>query len=214
MIKKIIKMEKEKMNPIRFKINYIYVPIYLLTIILLFGTIGILLSVDEEKYTNVSIILFALIFLSLIGLLIATPVIRKKEVKIELTKYDLSIKDEKPFYKIKSLDYSKFGLSRNLDVTFEKNNIRVLDKDYQYDDFYITLSTGNHLIQVEILISFILQNDDENLYLVFKLNNDLLNAIYNYNLKIHNKDILFYIVNNKQDAFNQILKYGRVKKLK
>ena len=42
------------------------------------------------------------------------------------------------------------------------------------------------------------------------LDNKLLNALIHYNIKIENKDKLLYIINNKEIAFKDILRYGDI----
>ena len=211
MLKKFLIKEKENMNPIRFKINYIFTPIYLLTTVILFGIIGILLSIDEEKYKVLCLVLFGVFALSNVVLLASTPFIRKKEIKIELSRHDFTIREELLQYNIRSLDYSKFGLSKDLDVVFDKRGLRVNNKDYMYEDFSIYVSTGNHNMRVEIVVDFILQSEDEKLFMIFNMDNDLLNVIVNYNLQIKNKKVLDYIINDKEKAFNEILSHGQIR---
>ena len=198
MLKKFLIKERENMNPIRFKINYIFTPIHLLTTVILFGIIGILLNIDEEKYKLLCLVLFGVFALSIVVLLASTPFILKKEIKIELSRHDFAIREELLQYNIRSLDYSKFGLSKDLDVVFDKAGLRVNNKDYLYEDFAIYVSTGNHNMRVEIVVDFILQSEDEKLFMIFNMDNDLLNVIVNYNLQIKNKKVLDYIINDKE----------------
>lgn len=211
MLKKFLIKERENMNPFRFKINYIFTPIYLLITVILFGIIGILLSIDEEKYKVLCLVLFGVFALSNVVLLASTPFIRKKEIKIELSRYDFTIREELLQYNIRSLDYSKFGLSKDLDVVFDKAGLRVNNKDYMYEDFAIYVSTGNHNMRVEIVVDFILQSEDEKLFMIFNMDNDLLNVIVNYNLQIKNKKVLDYIINDKEKAFNEILSHRQIR---
>lgn len=211
MLKKFLIKERENMNPIRFKINYIFTPIYLLTTVILFGIIGILLSIDEEKYKDLCLVLFGVFALSIVVLLASTPFILKKEIKIELSRHDFAIREELLQYNIRCLDYSKFGLSKDLDVVFDKAGLRVNNKDYLYEDFAIYVSTGNHNMRVEIVVDFILQSEDEKLFMIFNMDNDLLNVIVNYNLQIKNKKVLDYIINDKEKAFKEILSHGRIR---
>ena len=131
MLKKFLIKEKENMNPFRFKINYIFTPIYLLITVILFGIIGILLNIDEEKYKVLCLVLFGVFALSIVVLLASTPFIRKKEIKIELSRHDFTIREELLQYNIRCLDYSKFGLSKDLDVVFDKRGLRVNNKDFR-----------------------------------------------------------------------------------
>lgn len=43
------------------------------------------------------------------------------------------------------------------------------------------------------------------------LDKELVNAIMKYDIKLENNDKFVYIINNKEDAFKQILNYGYIK---
>lgn len=208
-LRNIIKEEKKQMNPIRAKINFVVVPIYLIIMVTILTTIGILLSIDENKYTNFSLILVFIFILMSISLLISIPIIRKKEVEIESNKYDFTInKEEKDEYVLKTID--------GTDCIINSEYIIIDNKKYQHDDFYIEVVTNNYLLTVQILIEFVFIESDEVVapYWNFKLNNELLNAIIKYNININNKEMFDYVINNKKEAFKQILKYGYIKRIK
>ena len=101
--------EKKEMNPIRFKMNYIIVPIFLLFMIICIAIILITLSINEEKYTPLAIVLFCAIGLFMLGLLVSIPFVRKKEIILEMGKYDFSLDNcNIDFYCIKSIEGEKF----------------------------------------------------------------------------------------------------------
>lgn len=207
--KDIIQKEKEQMNPIRAKINFVIVPIYFSAMIIILTAIGILLSIDVNKYTYLSLILLSIFVLMLIALLISVPIIRKKEVEIEANKYNFTIdKDEKSEYVLKSID--------GIDCKINKEFLIVGNDKYKYDNFQIEIMAYSHLLTVQIVIEFIFILSDEFIApcWCFKLDHELFNAIVKYNIEINNQEIFSYIINNKEDAFKQILKYGYIKRIK
>jgi hypothetical protein len=120
--------EKKEMNPIRFKMNYIIVPIFLLFMIICIAIILITLSINEEKYTPLAIVLFCSIGLFMLGLLVSIPFVRKKEIILELGKYDFSLDNcNIDFYSIKSIEGEKF--------IFKKTGITIKGIEYPYDSF-------------------------------------------------------------------------------
>ena len=207
--KEIILEEKREMNPIRYKMNYIVVPIYLLLMVIILTVIGVTLSINEEKYTVLAIILFSVFGLFSLGLILSTPFIKKIEVKTELEKYDFTIhEEEKERYEITDKNGNKCILS--------KTGLLFNGKLYKYDDLVIDFYSTNYLRKVCLNIEFVFVNTDDEVapYWNVRLNNDLVNAIVKYDIDFNGKDIFNYIINNKIDAFNQIITYGYVRKIK
>ncbi|MDF2859583.1 MAG: hypothetical protein K0Q87_5434 [Neobacillus sp.] len=60
-IRQIINFEKNNMNKIRFIMNYRIVPVYLTAVTICIIIISVIMSIDEIKYTPISIVLFSLI---------------------------------------------------------------------------------------------------------------------------------------------------------
>ena len=204
-LKTLLKKEKQEMNKIRTFINYTIVPIILIITILVLSTIFILLTINEEKYTTLAIILFILLGTMYISLIASLPLIRKKELKIELDKYDFTInQDVKDEYVINT---------KNSVVKFKKDGLYYEDKYYKYDDLKINFHISKYLLKVNLFIEINVINDKSfiNPNWFIDLDNKLLNALTHYNIKIENKDRLLYIINNKEKAFEDILKYGFIK---
>ena len=87
----LIKREKSKMNSIRFIFNY-----YVAMPVLAFGILGaavsaVFMTIDEAKYLPILIAYFGILVLAIIGLLIASPIIRKREIMLEISKLDFEI---------------------------------------------------------------------------------------------------------------------------
>ena len=132
-LKTLLKKEKQEMNKIRAFINYTIVPIILIVTILVLSINYILLTINEEKYTTIAIILFILLGVMYISLIASLPLIRKKELKIELDKYDLTINtDIKDEYVINT---------KNSVVKFKKDGLYYEDKYYKYDNLKINFHT-------------------------------------------------------------------------
>ena len=210
--REIMKKEKENMNPIRWKVNHIIAPIFVLIMIIILVVVGITMNIDEKKYTPLAICLFIFYGLLCIGLLVLTPFIRKIELKIEMAKYN--------FDKVKlDMDSSfKFtpisGTDEKAIVIFKENCLEIYGKEYYYKDFDIRIFSGNYLNLIHLSVIFTLLNSGKEYdpYLAFPLDGRLVTVIDKYNIKIHDKEVLDYIINNKEDAFNQIYKYGYIKK--
>lgn len=201
----VIKKEKKEMNSIRFRMNYIIVPLFLIFMIVILTIIGITLSINEEKYTPLAIVLFSIFGVGIIGLLVSVTFVRKKEIKIELAKYDFTINNEmKEKYYLKTTNGNE--------AIFTKDYMIVDNKKYLYDDFEIILYTSNYLLNVRINVEFVLVNSSSyvNPYWNFRLNNDLLNAIMKYEIKLNNYKLLNYIINNKEAAFKHIFLRGYI----
>lgn len=202
------KQEKQEMNKIRAIANYTVVPIVLVVTVIILTTICITMEINEEKYTVLSIVLFSMLGLIYALLLLSVPFIRKKEIEIELSKYNFDIEDDvKEEYIVESssspLIFTKDGLY------FENNH-------YKYEDLYLQLMTSNYLLKITIKVyinakkcnSFIKPHWN------MTLDKELVNAILKYDIKLENYDKFIYIINNKEDAFKQIYRYGYVKKIK
>lgn len=206
--RELLKKEKEEMNKIRAIVNYTIVPITLVIIFSIFIINLILLTIDEEKYSTLAIILFIVVGIILMSLLISSFFVRKKEVKIELSKYDFTIDNEpEKEYVIKNTEGTSF--------IFNKEGIIYNEKLYEYDDISVMLCTNNHLSKVNIFISFHIAKANKYIkpYFLIRLDKDLVNVIKKYNIKFSNKDQekLDYILNNKEEAFKQIITYGYIK---
>ena len=198
--------EKKEMNPIRFKMNYIIVPIFLLFTIMCIAIILITLSINEEKYTPLAIVLFCAIGLFMLGLLVSIPFVRKKEIILEMGKYDFSLDNcNIDFYSIKSIEGEKF--------IFKKTGITIKGIEYPYDSFCNSLIIYRYLLTVKINIEFVLLLDnDTTIYYNIRLDNKLYNAIKKFDIEILPSGQLDYIVENTYDSFKQIYKYGYIKK--
>lgn len=204
---KILKQEKQEMNKIRAIVNYTVVPIVFIVTFVFLTTIFITMEINEEKYTVLSIILFSVLGLIYASLLISVPFIRKKELQIELSKNDFDIDDD-----IKE----EYIAESSSPVIFKKDGLYFENNHYKYEDLYLQLMTSNYLLKITIKVYINVKNSNSFIkpHWNMTLDKELVNAILKYDIKLDNHDKLVYIINNKEDAFKQILKYGYVKKEK
>lgn len=227
---------KEKLNPIRFKMNYIVVPIFLAVVGIEMVATCIALEADEAKFLPLAIILFVLIALQNIALLVSTRYVRKKETSIECERYnfdfDRSSDDELTIKCILSdsafeeVTFSDSGLAYKYseegqiypDGYTEKNQngseihhheLKILYFDYE--NVTAEVLTGRSNMHVRVFLMLTLKNQNEEYYPKIILDGAAIFAINKYNIEVINKELLDYIVNNKEAAFYQILKYCEIK---
>lgn len=202
------KQEKQEMNKIRVIANYTVVPIVLVVTVIILTTICITMEINEEKYTVLSIVLFSMLGLIYALLLLSVPFIRKKELEIELSKYNFDIEDDvKEEYIVES---------SSSPLIFKKDGLYFENNHYKYEDLYLQLMTSNYLLKITIKVYINAKNSNSFIkpHWNMTLDKELVNAILKYDIKLDNHDKLVYIINNKEDAFKQILNYGYVKKEK
>lgn len=209
-IKKIMDNEKKNMNSIRWKVNYVLVPIFLGVMVIIFSIVGITMSIDEEKYTPLAILLISIFGLMCVGLLSINPFIRKQEIKIEVSKYnfDKVVLENNSFYEFTPCN-------ENTVVIFKEKTLEINGKDYDYSCFDIMIISSNSLNKINLTVLFTLQNSgrEHNPYLVFELDGRMISVLDKFNIMIKNRDVLDFIINNKEEAFKQIYNYGYVKSL-
>ncbi len=91
-----IKERKRRFNPIRRTVNCVIIPIYCATCFALLVPMICLMEIDDQKYLPVFLACIGLFVLLTAALLISIPFTRKKEVAIELEKYDFDAKSAEP----------------------------------------------------------------------------------------------------------------------
>jgi len=196
----IIKNEKAEMNKIRFVVNYRIVPAYIFIVILILITISILMSIDEIKYTPLAITLFIIIAAITVILLISVPFVRKKEIDMEMRRYDLC--------EIENECERTFNFSNDdFLLSFDSNGMTLNDDFFWYNHLKISIDTSNYLNRVLISIIFLI---DENNYCRIPFNGETISMVRKFNIKLENPEVFEYIICNKEDAFVQIYKTGRV----
>ncbi|MCD4827013.1 MAG: hypothetical protein K8Q99_04470 [Acholeplasmataceae bacterium] len=209
----IIKEEKKQMNPIRAKVNYVIVPLFLL---LGFGTliaITILMSIDEVRYLPHFI--GGMIFFGVLCviILISVPFTRKIELRLENSKYDFSYTQ---LDDIESIEVEPFeGADEGTKVIFNNNGLNTYGQQYDYNHFEISFITSNKYNQIFLGVRFLLLNTNEEFdpFLTFKFDGKFYSIIKHFEIPINNRQVMEYLLENKEDAFKQIYNYGYIKKI-
>lgn len=203
-----IKFEKLHFNKIRFAFNY-----YIAMPLLLFAILGAVIAtkfmdMDEVKYLPVLIFYFILLGILIIGILIATPIIRKHEIKIESEKIDYNLDD------IKDKNEFTFLSNKGFNVIFSQAGVKIDEQLYPFSQFNVSLQISNKYMVVNLNLCFDNkdENSDETITSFFiPLTKESLYAMRKYNLPIQYQEDLDYIINNKETAVKQILTYGMLK---
>ncbi|MDF2700892.1 MAG: hypothetical protein K0Q49_2455 [Haloplasmataceae bacterium] len=210
MLKEIIKNEKEKMNKIRFIVNY-YIALPFALLAILSGIISvILMDLDEEKYLPVFIAWLIMIGVCCVLLLIATPIIRKKEILIECAKKDFDLRS------VEDQDEFEFSDSEQVQkIKLSSKGIIIGERLYDVHSFDVTLIIKNYLLLVDLTICFTrkdINEEQSDNKICISLTKELIYALKKFNVNVRNQDELDFIINNKEIAFKQILTYGKLKK--
>lgn len=96
-------------------------------------------------------------------------------------------------------------------LTFGEKGILVSDVLFPYEEITAKIETANPLMRVRVFLTIRL-NDD--LYACILLDQQILHIVKKYHISIENRDVLDYILADTEDSFRQILKYGKVKRIK
>lgn len=205
-----IRYEKKEMNPIRFKINYIFIPIWL-AIFFLNILLIVIIDAKNDSLSLASYILLGIDILSLPTILSSVPLIRKKEVKLELDKYDFVNSNGDLIYEFED-EMSVKSINK---IEFFEDKILINNNELNYENCNCMIVTNNHLLRININLLFEIW--DKNCYeynVSLKLDGKLIKLINDKQIKVLNKDTYDYIIHNKGKAFYQIIKYGYIKRTK
>lgn len=210
--------DRENMNYIRFKFNYVCFPIIFAIIILdLFAVLCLLANNEKIKATAI-IMCFAIFVSCIIALLIISAVVKKKELLLEADKLRVFFKAE--LLKNPDCEYvlPREDTDEGVYLTFSENGIKLSDLEYSYNGFECGLYTSNYLRQISLILVFSRtdigdQEDGSNLgvkHFSLPLNLNLLSIMHKFKIKIKNADVLRFIKDNPELAAKQILNYGKV----
>ena len=218
-LKEIIKEEKKNYNTLRFVINYVLVPIFLLVIAAEMVIIYVTMSIDEEKFLALTIVLIALIGAEIIVMTALIPYFRRKETEIECARLDFSFNGSDNediivdchtgYYENETITFSESSLIFGY---FEEDEIEPKSRCFDYADVTAEVLTSNKFLHVNIFLDLTLKSKESGISPLVSLDGKTLFALRKYAIKIVNEELLNYILNNKKEAFYQILKYGEVKK--
>jgi hypothetical protein len=195
-----IKDEKLYMNRIRYIANYRITPAYAILMVACMITAGILMETDEIKYTPLAILIFVFMGFVSIALVIISPYIRKKEIEIEMLRYNFN-----------DTDYESNGIYDFSDeehiIIFDNNRMQIDDAFYWYKNLQIFIDTSNSLNRIWISLVFLINETD---LCQIPLNEKTIKMVKEFNIKLINKDVLDYIIGHKKEAFDKIYKCGHL----
>ena len=199
-LKEIIRQEKEIMLPLNFFISYILTPIYVTVSFVLIAIFGVLMSVDDEKYLILGVLcLCAFVVISII-FLSTVPFVRKKAIQAEIQRYDFDFSGEPALEK---WDFS----TEETTLYFKSYGMYVNDDFYNFDELIITIETSNYCKRVHIVLRFTIA---PNMYIDLSIDRSVLKMIDAFRIKIYNRSLLDYILDNKNTAFEEIYNKGYV----
>lgn len=226
-LKDMIKQEKEIMSPFRWKINYIVIPIWLVSVVCALAVGTILMEIDEHKNLVPFLILVAFVLLSAIALLCTLPWTIKKETQIELERYAYLFNKPVPFKENEGVQIAEDGLlytltADGLKIEWEqeeggqvfddvKENVRFID----WRNAEVAFATQTYLRRVHLAVAvFPTEESSREQVFFLPMSETLYSAIKAYKLDERMGEGWAYLFYNPQDAFKQILQKGFIVKMR
>lgn len=229
-MKENLRKEKERMTPLRRKINYLVVPIYLASVLFTLLIVTVLMIVDEQKFLPVFFVWLGVIVLSVIGFAACLPAITRKETELELESFAYLFQPAAPL-ETDSVEIEE----EDILYTLTKDGIRVevpekvLLQNGEYagqvfdevkentfflpwENTNIFLATSSVFRRVRIALGiFSTDPQTEDAMLFVPISNDVFRAVKTFGLEAYIQDGSWdYLFYNPQDAFKQILTKGRI----
>ena len=192
------KLEKRYMNPIRYRTNYRIMPMYILFAVLCIGLAVTLMEIDEHKFLPMFIGLFALFGIGTVLMLMNVPKTRKKELELELDRYDFEYSDV-PVQEQYTIGYE------GSELVLSANGLTLDGKFYWYSHLNPALVVSNKFNRIWLAIWF---GNDPMKSLYVPLDPVLLCSIEALDIPLENREELEYLLKNKENAFAQIYSYG------
>lgn len=207
-----MKKSKKKMNLIRWNYRYILAPSIILVNLIALIIIFIVGKTYEDKILYFIALCFSFIF-STLYLIFVNKKVSESEVKLELDKhnFDYSNLETKKYYQLNLVDVN--GTQEY--ITFMDGKLHMFGQTYDYDDLWFFLVSNNEYktVNLDIKIYFSNPKDVNSSYMLLVLDNQMLMILDQFDIKVENYKELQYLLKNKEDAFKQILKYSKIKKV-
>ncbi|MBQ7875417.1 MAG: hypothetical protein IJ306_09750 [Oscillospiraceae bacterium] len=197
-LKEIVALEKNRMLPLNFFVDYILVPLYAVISISLMVAFAVMMETDDEKYLVQGLICLVLFVVISAIFLASVPFIRKKAIKSELDRYDF---DASKIEECEVWDYS----TEEFSLKFDKNGMYVNDELFYYSHLRKTVLTSNRYKRVGIYLCFA-----GKLLVTMPVNPKTLKMLECLEIELDNEYVLDYIISNKKDAFEEIYKRGNI----
>lgn len=229
--------EKREMSPIRWRMNCVVLPMYVLSVLLCSGAI-VWLGIASEK--NAALGAFIAIPLSLfvlltVALLVISGVVVKKEIEIEKGRWAFLFDDDASFDgdELETVDVEtgiQFSLSQSgVKIIYPTKSEQVFAevednvKFLRWDDTELILATDNYLRRVRLAIAMAdvsarsvdgeYEPQIDDIYFL-PLCPNLSALLRTFNVEERVSPEWAYLKYNQNEAIAQILSFGYIKKFK
>jgi hypothetical protein len=208
-----IAYEKANMTPIRFVVNWIVAPIFVVFSIACLTTASILMEIDDVKYLPAFIVLMVLFVVVIAALLVSVPFVRRREIDLECAVHDYDTTD------VEDRDRYAFGFEDGSSVSLEPAGVVLFDRFFHYSNFHIAVETSSLLNRVIVRIGFTMKHglsmaegeDGATNGFHLELTKELVHAVDRFEIPLANREVLDALLADKRRAFEQIYLTGRVK---
>lgn len=229
-IKEVLRKEKEKMTPLRRKINYRVVPIYLGAVIGTLAIVMTLLIINEQKFMPVFFVWLGVFAATAIGFLACLPAITKKETELELESFSylfspvvpletdsVTIEEEDILYTLTKdgvrVEVPEKVLLQNGEYAgqvFDEVKENTFFLSWENTNIFLATSSVYRRVRIALGI-FSTDPQTEDAMLFVPISSDVFRAVKTFGLETYIQDGSWdYLFYNPQDAFKQILTKGRI----
>ena len=192
--------EKSVLHPARYQLNYYIVPAYFILSVFILILFAIFMSIDENRYFSLGLILlFAFVLLSIILLFYARTVV-KKEIQSEVERYDLE------WEKVPDQEFFSF-FNGTKKIIFYKDKFLMDEEQYFYHETPIFITAEREIHRVMLKISFVM---GEEKYFEIPLGAESIKMIRQYRIRPENSWMLERILADPKTAIQTIYTKGRL----
>lgn len=192
-------IEREYMNPIRYKTNYRLVPGFGIFAILCGGIGLVLISMDMHKYLPAFLGLVVLILAVFAVMMVVINRIAKQEMEMECARFDF--------------DYSKVEDRDSYVIPYEQGDVELTREGYirngefhSYEEVKPKLTTSHTFNRVWLAI----QLGEKRKYSLFlHLDPTVIKAVKHLEIPLENADDLRYLLKYPREACEQVYREGK-----
>lgn len=186
------------MNPIRRKVNYVILPVYLAVCALSLGTGVLVMSIDDTRYGWLMVLCLFIVAVASAVVLWQVPGTRKQEIRIEMSRYDF---DPEHFAQME-----RYPVKNELwDVVLTPTGLLVNGKHHYYSALQPTLVTSNHFNRVWISVRF---GSDPWHGVYVPLDGSVIRAVREFEIPLQGAEKIPYLLEHTENVFAQIYQYG------
>lgn len=210
-------------------------PAYLFLSLGSVAAIAITMTVDEEKFTPLAIVLFAVFAVATVAVLLCLRPLRKRQARRDLAGSGLlqppAVRERYKFTAKrggaglpKLVEWAErccnFSPTAEIEITAEGVEIEghfPCRKDGPYDgrffwkDIRVYLQTSCADMQAAACFCLAF-SDDKDLFLYLPVNAETVGMVKTFRVAVQNKGQFEYLLAHPEDAFYQIVTYGTIKK--